>query len=497
MTRREHIKNTNSEFLDHREAEIMSVASSIINKLFTCVGIGLSSGLLFFSTGIPLWAADQQQAELMVDNVCSTCHKIKGEGESRFNLKAPDLMWGGSKYQRDWLIRWLTGKEPLLYAKNYRWDQSQEPVVHMTVTEEQANGIADYFEKNLKDSRVTVGAFDVTKVTKKDASDGAFIYKEHACIGCHTIEENGQLVGGPQSANLADSGNRYNADWLFRFGINPQDFTPHSGEFLADATEPQLRSVIGYLMTLGVKDFKFYEPWTSPEFAKASVDRGAVVYKEYCSQCHGAEGKGDGPAASGLSPKPAVHANIPFEKLPMEYLYNVITHGGRSVGKSTSMPYWGLTIGQQGVADVIAYLKATFKGGAEATQATGGAGPSGVCPQPRNTKGAPVKFRQMQNPLPVNQENMKAGETLFQQTAIPLACMNCHGTKGDGEGPMGAALNPRPRNFTCGETMKDISDGQLFWIIKNGSPGTGMMAFLGMPDNQVWQMIQYIRTLAK
>lgn len=62
---------------------------------------------------------------------------------------------------------------------------------------------------------------------------------------------------------------------------------------------------------------------------------------------------------------------------------------------------------------------------------------------------------------------------------------------------MGAALNPHPRNFTCGETMNDISDGQLYWIIKNGSPGTGMMAFAGMPDNQIWQLIQYIRTLTR
>jgi hypothetical protein len=67
----------------------------------------------------------------------------------------------------------------------------------------------------------------------------------------------------------------------------------------------------------------------------------------------------------GLEPKPAIHANIPFDKVPTDYLYNVINHGGAAMGKSPSMPYWGLTIGQQGVADVMAYLKVTFKGGAE------------------------------------------------------------------------------------------------------------------------------------
>ncbi len=447
--------------------------------------------------GSPSWAADEQQIEMMVKNVCSTCHKFQGEPESRFNLKAPPLMWAGSKYQHSWLVGFLTGKEKMLYAKSYRWDQGWEPDVHITLPHDQAEAIAVYLEKQYIDPRVKSGAFDVSKVTKKEAEFGAQAYKEHACIGCHTIEENGQLVGGPQSANLAESGKRYNADWLFRFGLNPQDFTPHSGEFLADATAFGLRAIIGYLMTLGVPDFHYYEPWKSQEFETASVDRGKVLYKEYCSQCHGATGKGDGPAASGLSPKPAVHANMAFDKLPMEYLYNVIYHGGRSVGKSTSMPYWGLTIGQQGVADVIAYLKATFKGAPAMAAAASGGGPSGVCPQPRKTKRAPGKFRKMTNPLPATSANIKAGENLFQRTAQPLACMNCHGTKGDGQGPMGAALDPRPRNFTCRETMKDISDGQMFWIIKNGSKGTGMMAFSGMSDNHVWQLIHYIRTLTK
>ena len=445
----------------------------------------------------PLWAADEQQVEMMVKHVCSTCHKFQGDPESRFNLKAPDLMWAGNKYQHQWLVGFLSGTESRLYAKSYRWDQGWEPDAHVTLPEDQAEAVATYLEKQYVDPRVTAGAFDVSKVTKKEAEFGAQAYKEHACIGCHTIEENGQLVGGPQSVDLAQAGKRYNPDWLFRFAINPQDFTPHSGEFLADATEFGLRAVVGYLMTLGVPDFTYHEPWAGSEFAEANVDRGKVLYKEYCSQCHGATGQGDGPAASGLIPKPAVHANMAFEKLPMEYLYNVIYHGGRSVGKSPTMPYWGLTIGQQGVADVIAYLKATFKGIQETAATTTAGGPSGVCPQPRKTKRAPGNFRKLTNPLPASEANVKAGERLFQQTAQPLACMNCHGARGDGAGPMGAALNPPPRNFTCGETMQDISDGQMFWIIKNGSKGTGMMAYSTTPDNQIWQLIHYIRILAK
>ena len=457
----------------------------------------MSAFLLFLFSSGQLWAADSQKTETMIKNVCSACHKFEGEGESRFNLKGPDLMWGGSKYQRQWLIDWLTGKEEMLYAKSYRWDQGQNPDVHITVPPEQAEGIADYFEKNFIDPRVTIGAFDLSTVTKQEVEFGAQAFKDHACLGCHTIEENGQLVGGPQSTNLAYSGRRYNVDWLFRFGINPQDYTPHSGEFLADASELGLRYIIAYVATLGVADFQYFEPWKSKEFENASVERGKVVYKEYCSQCHGADGNGDGPAASGLNPKPAAHSKMAFEKLPTEYLYNVIYHGGRSVGKSPNMPYWGLTIGQQGVADVMAYLKVTFKGVPQLAEADKGDGPGGVCPQPRKTARAPGKFRKMQNPLSSTADNIKAGETLFQQTAQPIACMNCHGNKGDGQGPMGAALSPLPRNFTCGETMNQLADGQLYWVIKKGSAGTGMMAFPGLSDSQIWQLIHYIRSLSK
>ena len=334
----------------------MNVKKSVIvgGALLTLVGLMSTPKLLFGS--------DQPRAKELIQQACVQCHRMEGQAESRFNLRAPDLIWAGSKYNRAWLIRWLTGKEAPLYVKGYRWDLSEGAVKHPVVTETEANAIADYFEKNNKDPRVKVGAFDVSKVSKYEVGFGGMAYKAHACLGCHTIEENGKLIGGQQSIALEKAGQRYNMDWLFRFGQNPQDFIIHTGEFLADATEPQLRAVIGYLAAQGVPDFKYYEPWTAPEFGKASVGRGKVIYKEYCMQCHGATGKGDGPAAATLEPKPAIHANINFSEVPTEYLYNMINHGGAAMGKSANMPYWGLTIGQQGVADVMAYVKATFKG---------------------------------------------------------------------------------------------------------------------------------------
>ncbi len=44
--------------------------------------------------------------------------------------------------------------------------------------------------------------------------------------------------------------------------------------------------------------------------------------------------------------------------------------------------------------------------------------------------------------------------------------------------------------------MESIPDGQLFWIIRNGSAGTGMPAFSDLGDEQIWQLVHFLRTLA-
>ncbi len=342
-----------------------------------------------------LLGSDDGRAQTLIQKTCAGCHRFEGKPESRFNVKAPDLMWAGSKYQREWVIDWLTGKEEPLYPKGYRWDVTPTPAKHMTVSENDAQVIADYFEQHLIDPRVAVGAFDLSTFSAMEAEFGRKVYHDHACIGCHQIEEQGKISGGPQSASLVKAGRRYKVDWLYRFGMNPQDFNPHSGEFLADASGLGLRYVIGFVAIQGLPEFRFAEPWKSEEFGRASVDRGRQIYKEYCMQCHGATGRGDGPAASGLNPKPAIHANMAFEKLPPDYVYNVIYYGGRSMGKSTAMPYWGLTIGQQGVADVMAYLNVTFKGVPEMA----GTSSSDVCVQARKTVAGAGRVRADDKPV--------------------------------------------------------------------------------------------------
>ena len=118
------------------------------------------------------------------------------------------------------------------------------------------------------------------------------------------------------------------------------------------------------------------------------------------------------------------------------------------------------------------------------------------CPQPRETQVAPPAFLNKKNPLRNEPRHIKKGKVLSHIKAKPVACKQCHGMLGDGNGAMGNLLKPKPRNFTCKKTMKEISDGQLFWIIKNGSKGTSMPPYKHLSDEKVWQLIHYIRSLS-
>lgn len=117
----------------------------------------------------------------------------------------------------------------------------------------------------------------------------------------------------------------------------------------------------------------------------------------------------------------------------------------------------------------------------------------GICPQERQTPQAPKALQGMTNPLEPTAKNLTAGEVLFKIDAKPTACKVCHGFGGDGLGIIFDRLQPKPRNFTCYYTMEDISDGQMYWIIKSGSPGTAMPSFGSLDDREIWQLILYVR----
>lgn len=86
-------------------------------------------------------------------------------------------------------------------------------------------------------------------------------------------------------------------------------------------------------------------------------------------------------------------------------------------------------------------------------------------------------------------------------------CLSCHGETGKGDGPVGAVLQPPPRDFTVGDFKFDAdgdgtpgTDADLKGVISKGAGAFGgnqMMAPWGgvLSDEDIDNVIAYVRTL--
>lgn len=69
------------------------------------------------------------------------------------------------------------------------------------------------------------------------------------------------------------------------------------------------------------------------------------------------------------------------------------------------------------------------------------------------------------------------GQSLFKTN-----CMVCHGEKGDGNGPAGATLTPKARNFVSKKFKFGSKPEQVFKTITEGSKNTSMTGWSQLPE---------------
>jgi len=95
----------------------------------------------------------------------------------------------------------------------------------------------------------------------------------------------------------------------------------------------------------------------------ANAASAELNYKFYCAQCHGLDGKGDGPNATKSQPvSPRNHTSAKeMSKLTDQDLINVIKGGGAATSKSTMMPPFGKTITDEEVVALKDYLRKLCK----------------------------------------------------------------------------------------------------------------------------------------
>lgn len=89
------------------------------------------------------------------------------------------------------------------------------------------------------------------------------------------------------------------------------------------------------------------------------------------------------------------------------------------------------------------------------------------------------------------------GDAAKGEAQYKTMCVSCHGEKGDGAGPAGAALTPKPTNFTDPAKAAALTDEYVYKVIKEGGAAVGkspLMVAWGptMKDEELRNVAAYV-----
>ncbi len=94
------------------------------------------------------------------------------------------------------------------------------------------------------------------------------------------------------------------------------------------------------------------------------------------------------------------------------------------------------------------------------------------------------------NPVKPTAESLAQGKKYYGYD-----CAMCHGDNGNGKGEVAVSEKMQVGDFSNPATLKDRTDGELFYIIKNGE---GQMPPEGdrVKPTELWNMVNYVRSLS-
>ena len=214
---------------------------------------------------------------------------------------------------------------------------------------------------------------------------------------------------------------------------------------------------------------------------------GRQLYQRYCTQCHGDEGKGDGPAADFVYPRPRDFTlaifkvrSTPSGQLPTDHdLFRVISEGL----PGTSMPAWKKYLSETERWQLAHYVKTFDSLGLFKEEA----------PKQQVSIGEPPKL---------TPELIAQGKEIYQAKK----CWQCHGQFGRGDGPSASGMKDewgnaiRPVNFSKswrfrgGDRIEDI-----FRTFTTGLNGTPMPSFVDAIPAAAdrWALAAFVKSLAR
>lgn len=239
---------------------------------------------------------------------------------------------------------------------------------------------------------------------------------------------------------------------------------------------------IRLVLSLVVSSGGFLTVLSSAEAAKPDPDpaSGQSLYLQSCARCHGVDGKGDGPDAKRLYPKPRDLTSGVFKfrstatgTAPTdEDLFHTITAGLPAAG----MPDWQ-HLDEAARWQLVSYVKGLSSVFQDSP------------PQPVDLGRDPGAAR----------VDLKQGRAVYEK----LGCAACHGATGRANGPSAASLTDawglpvRAANLTQGWNYRGGRDPKaIVQRILTGIDGSPMPSYAeAATTEEVWQLAHYVRSL--
>ena len=171
---------------------------------------------------------------------CASCHNTTSPAPTTFQgvlqRQAPDLFYAGSKFKREWLVRWIQNPTPIrpsgaMFLNHIATEDGTDRIKKETIAScpsklnpPEAEAVADYL-MSLTDAKMRTGVVNRDKKFSTSIALRLFT-KQYPCNGCHTVKIRDKEAGGVSAPSLTDAGERLNPDWVYARIENPQYWDP-------------------------------------------------------------------------------------------------------------------------------------------------------------------------------------------------------------------------------------------------------------------------------
>ncbi len=211
-----------------------------------------------------------------------------------------------------------------------------------------------------------------------------------------------------------------------------------------------IKPTLFVVMMFAVISFGVSSPVSARDGAKAVKEarslpqvRGGIVFKSYCTLCHGEIGDGIARASKLYGPEMLI-----IGRMDREGYESIVRKGGVGVGRSEYMPPWEGELTEEQISDVVAYLTTLGDGVAR-------------------------------------------GEVVYKTN-----CVLCHGVNADGKGRVSVLYDPKPSNLI----RSDKNTQYKMMIVTEGGELLGRSAVmppwgLQLSEREIKDVVSYIDTL--